>query len=195
MKQAIAFGCIVLLMGSMTFSVFAQYDNWGHSGATPAPVKDTERDGHWWWPKEPAADATADAPWGNRGKVYGQLETERTAFVSNDALFQFDDATLTEQGKGEVASLASYLKRYSGDNLEIQGHTCNTNLSGDPKYNMRLGLRRANSVRAALLEFGVASSRLSAISLGETDPAVPNDSVKNRAMNRRVVFVLNLPTS
>ena len=115
--------------------------------------------------------------------------------MPNETLFEFDDATLSESGKRDMAQLAAYLEEHSEDALEIQGHTCNVNLSGDSKYNMRLGLRRADSVKKALLEFGVSNNRLTAVSHGEEDPAVPNDTVANRAMNRRVVFVLTLATS
>jgi len=195
MKQIFTVGCIALLMGSMTVAVFAQADDWGTSGAQPAPVKDAERSGYWWWPKEAPSDADADSSWGNRGRIYGQIGEKLTATMPSGTLFEFDEATLSESGKKDMAQLAAYMQEHSEDALEIQGHTCNVNLSGDAKYNYRLGLRRADSVKKALVEFGVASNRLSAVSLGEKDPAVANDTVANRALNRRVVFVLTLATS
>lgn len=192
MKQGIVLGCIALLLGSLTFAGFAQAGDWGTSGAKPEPVKDTNRAGYWWWPKSPPSDATEDSLWGNRGRVYAQLLMNRSATVLNETLFEFDKATLSESGKKNIADVASYLNDHSEDALEIQGHTCNINLSGDSQYNARLGLRRAESVRKALVEFGVSTARLTAISHGESDPAVPNDSPKNRALNRRVVFVLSV---
>ena len=192
MKQGIVLGCIALLLGSLTFAGFGQADDWGTSGAKPEPVKDTNRAGYWWWPKIPPSDATEDSLWGNRGRVYEQLLVNGSVSIPNETLFGFDEATLSESGKKDMADVASYLNDHSEDTLEIQGHTCNINLSGDSQYNTRLGLRRAESVRKALVEFGVSSARLTAVSRGESDPAVPNDSPKNRALNRRVEFVLGV---
>ena len=191
MKHGIGLGCIALLLGSLVFAGFGQADDWGTSGAKPDPVKDANRDGYWWWPKSPPPDATEDSLWGNRGRIYGQLKVNGSASIPNDTLFEFDDATLTESGKKDVADVALYLDDHPEDTLEIQGHTCNINDSGDPQYNTKLGLRRAESVRKALIEFGISSARLNAVSLGESEPAVPNDSPKNRALNRRVVFVVS----
>ncbi len=42
---------------------------WGKSGASPAPVKDAERGGYWWWPEKPSKGMEGIA-WGNRGYVY-----------------------------------------------------------------------------------------------------------------------------
>jgi outer membrane protein OmpA-like peptidoglycan-associated protein len=220
MRNQIVVGCIALLIAGMLFAEFANAEDWGHSGATPEPVKDSSRSGYWWWPVEYTSDPDDTVLWGNRGRIYGQydaapapvaekapviappppqppqtppaLEVSRTAPVFNETLFEFDSATLSEQGKSDLAILASYLKEHSGDTLEIQGHTCNVNRSGDPQYNEKLGLRRANSVMNALVEFGVANSRLTAVSFGESKPAVPNNSDSNRSLNRRVVFVLKL---
>ena len=37
---------------------------------------------------------------------------------------------------------------------------------------------------------GIAPSRLAAWGCGDTVPSVPNDTVENKALNRRVVFAL-----
>ena len=42
---------------------------WGKSGAGPAPAKDRERGGYWWWPDKPPKEME-NAAWGNRGYVY-----------------------------------------------------------------------------------------------------------------------------
>ncbi|MBU3958950.1 MAG: hypothetical protein KKE91_03725, partial [Candidatus Omnitrophica bacterium] len=39
---------------------------WWPTDAKPAPVKDPERGGYWWWPTEPGKIK----PWGNRGYIY-----------------------------------------------------------------------------------------------------------------------------
>ena len=40
--------------------------SWWPTDAKPAPVKDREQSGYWWWPEVPGQSR----PWGNRGYVY-----------------------------------------------------------------------------------------------------------------------------
>ena len=58
---------------------------------------------------------------------------------------------------------------------------------------MRLGQRRADSVKAKLLELGLDSSRiLGTSSMGETEPVATNDTKEGRFQNRRIEFKLEL---
>jgi outer membrane protein OmpA-like peptidoglycan-associated protein len=62
--------------------------------------------------------------------------------------------------------------------------------AGPEDYNMALSLRRADSVRAALIAGGVPADKITVAGRGESEPAVPTpDGVKEQA-NRRVVIVL-----
>jgi outer membrane protein OmpA-like peptidoglycan-associated protein len=70
--------------------------------------------------------------------------------------------------------------------IEVQGHTDNV---GNKQFNKRLSQDRANSVRTYLIKKGIAADRLVAVGYGMDKPAVPNDSDRNRALNRRVQFV------
>ena len=71
--------------------------------------------------------------------------------------------------------------------LEIQGHTDNL---GDKESNKQLGLKRAEAVRDALYSAGLPLHRLGVISYGSSQPAVPGQSQKARALNRRVVLLV-----
>ena len=57
-------------------------------------------------------------------------------------------------------------------------------------HNQDLSQRRADSVRAWLVQHGVEASRLQAMGYGQTRPLVPNITSANRARNRRVQFVV-----
>ena len=75
-------------------------------------------------------------------------------------------------------------------NMQIVGHT---DSKGAEDYNMRLGQRRADSVKAKLLELGLDSSRiLGTSSMGETEPVATNDTKEGRFQNRRIEFKLEL---
>jgi outer membrane protein OmpA-like peptidoglycan-associated protein len=69
--------------------------------------------------------------------------------------------------------------------IEIQGHTDNR---GDPKLNLDLSQRRAESVKRWLAQHGVEPERLTAKGYGATRPVAPNITAYNRSRNRRVQF-------
>lgn len=184
----------------------------GNTGATDYPVKDSEYSGYWWWPTVPASNENDSELWGNRGIVYNMYtpeappappappeappsdppKVERSVPVFNHVLFDFDKSVVKPAGQAEVAKVANILKEYPSDTVTIEGHTDNVNRSGDPNYNMKLGQRRADAVAKALASEGIASNRISTVSKGATDPAVPNDTAENRQLNRRAVFVIKI---
>ena len=64
-------------------------------------------------------------------------------------------------------------------------------IRGGNQYNFGLSRRRAESVKAKLLEFGLAESRIAEIeAMGEEQPIATNDTEEGRAQNRRVEFKL-----
>ena len=131
-------------------------------------------------PPEPAADEETIA------------QPERSIPVFNTVLFDFDQATLKASGRDEIAKVTVILEEYPRDTITIEGHTCDINRSGDPDYNLKLGQRRADAVRAVLIENGIDEARVSTVSYGENRPAVPNTSDENRQLNRRVVFIYTI---
>jgi outer membrane protein OmpA-like peptidoglycan-associated protein len=113
------------------------------------------------------------------------VEVEK--FVFPAVAFRFDSAELTELGKGQVYLAAQRLKEKTDIAIVIEGHTDNV---GADEYNQKLGMRRAQTVMSELSAFGVAPSRMSAASVGESKPAINQDSGWARAVNRRVEFMV-----
>ncbi len=76
-------------------------------------------------------------------------------------------------------------------NMRIEGHSDNQPIAGTRRSNWDLSVDRAISVLRFFAEEELLSlDRLSAVGYGDHQPLVPNDSAENRAMNRRVEFVL-----
>ncbi|MCS6916044.1 MAG: OmpA family protein [Myxococcota bacterium] len=69
--------------------------------------------------------------------------------------------------------------------IRIEGHT---DATGTPAFNHQLSLRRAESVRRALMARGVAPERLIVVGYGPDRPVVSNHLPARRWRNRRVVF-------
>lgn len=107
--------------------------------------------------------------------------------VANPILFESDEAVLTPPSIAILDRIASLAKQFAGTSIEVQGHTDNT---GDPVRNLALSQRRADAVVLALAARGVPLEQLSGVGFGITKPKLPNTSNENRAINRRVEFVV-----
>ena len=100
--------------------------------------------------------------------------------------FDYDKAALTADAKQILSANADWLKNNAKVNLQIEGH-CDSR--GTIEYNLALGERRAQSVKAYLVGLGVAANRLSVISYGEEKPLEQGESDSAMAKNRRANFV------
>lgn len=172
-----------------------------------APHADSKgRAGTWWWPRSSGDDVK-----GNQGRVFSrrdatpEVEAEmepppppppgnmvvcgNPKIILNNLLFSGDSMTLKPEGKAECDKLARELLKFPGDTLVLVGHTDDT---GSADYNLKLGERRGQAAKDYLVSQGVAPERIGIRSMGETQPAVPNDSPANRALNRRVGFEVKL---
>jgi len=106
--------------------------------------------------------------------------------LAGDA-FASGSARLTAAAAASVRALAAYLQD-GGGRLLIEGHTDD---EGQAEANLVLSQRRADAVRAALADAGIARSRMQATGRGETDPITDNGTAEGRARNRRVEIVVS----
>lgn len=108
---------------------------------------------------------------------------ERAAdFVLEGVAFASGSSTLTADARVQIEELAAWLAGEPGP-VEIRGHT---DAAGEAEANRELSLRRAESVRRALIELGLPAARLSAVGYGEEAPIADNGTPEGRAANRRV---------
>ena len=109
--------------------------------------------------------------------------------VLNNVLFASDSVEIRPEGKAEIEKVVAEMGKFNGDTVTCVGHTDDT---GSEAYNQQLGLRRAQAVVDYMKASGITPERVKAESKGETEPAVPNNTPANRALNRRVVFQYKL---
>ena len=100
--------------------------------------------------------------------------------------FKFGGTELPDGAKARLDEIVSQAKADpKGIYIEIEGHTDNV---GNPAFNERLGMERAEAVKRYLYEqHQVPLHKINVISYGEGKPVAPNNTRDGRAQNRRVV--------
>jgi peptidoglycan-associated lipoprotein len=86
-----------------------------------------------------------------------------------------------------IKSIADYLKVHPDTYIFVEGH-CDRRATA--AYNLSLGSRRSNSVRALLIREGVDLERLFTITYGKERPISLEDNAKSWSVNRRAQFKL-----
>ena len=113
---------------------------------------------------------------------------EMTIVLDERALnFDFDKSVVKPQYFEMLNNLKDFIEQNNYE-LTIEGHT---DSKGTNAYNMALGMRRAQSVKAKLLEFGMDPSRIvGTVSKAEEELVATNTTDEGRAQNRRIEFKL-----
>jgi outer membrane protein OmpA-like peptidoglycan-associated protein len=101
--------------------------------------------------------------------------------------FENGSAVLTPAGRAAVVQAAGILQANPNVVVRVEGHTDST---GSTQSNLDLSRARAATVLNSMVALGIAPERLSAVGYGESRPKVPDTSAQNRAINRRVEFIV-----
>jgi outer membrane protein OmpA-like peptidoglycan-associated protein len=115
--------------------------------------------------------------------------TPRAVNTFEPVIFTLDSAELRETARSVLDPAIAMLSQYPSTKAVIEGHTCNL---GEPTYNTDLGERRAQAVKAYLVQRGIAAERVTTTSLGETRPVHDNAHEETRCLNRRAVVVVKV---
>lgn len=102
-------------------------------------------------------------------------------FAYNSTVPLFDNNT-------DLALRALAAAMAADKNLKVMcvGHTDSI---GSDAGNMTLGLRRADALKYVLVGYGAPASNVGTDTRGKTEPVAPNDTDKNRYLNRRAVII------
>ncbi|ESW67944.1 OmpA family protein [Mesorhizobium sp. C277A] len=139
----------------------------------------------------PAVAAPADA---------GPVATDagKTSFSDDECLNRFEvlsrtgavyfrpaSARLDEKSRPLLAEVVGVVGKCPKLKVEVSGHT---DSDGSPTANKNLSERRAKAVADAIIAAGIPSAQITASGYGEEKPVAPNDTPKNKALNRRIEF-------
>jgi peptidoglycan-associated lipoprotein len=141
---------------------------------TQAPVTDTS-----------AEDARRAAEEAARA-----AEAERTrlrAVIEEVVLFDYDASRIRTDAEAALQRKVPILRSNPGVRLRISGHA---DERGSVEYNLALGLRRANSVRDYLVNFGIDASRITTETFGEDRPVDSGMTEAAYQRNRRAEFTI-----
>ena len=100
--------------------------------------------------------------------------------------FDFDKTEIKPQYESVIEDVVRFLKANPKITIEARGHT---DSRGSEAYNEALSRRRAEVVKAFIVEKGIDPARIVVRALGEGFPLGDNSTEAGRAKNRRVDFV------
>jgi peptidoglycan-associated lipoprotein len=107
----------------------------------------------------------------------------KPAIIHTDIYFEVGRKGLTDEAKKLLQEQAVLLKNDANLGVLVQGYT---DAQGSASYNMKLGFKRADSVKAELMNAGVAEHQIKVVSLGKDGVLCIDNSDVCRQMNRRV---------
>lgn len=109
-----------------------------------------------------------------------------------DVTFDFDQWSLSEEGRKSLAEVAELIRNdKKWVYLRVDGHTDNI---GSSSYNMDLSLKRAISVASYLIaREGIDPSRVFIKGLGKSKPLADNTTAEGRKLNRRCEILFLVP--
>jgi peptidoglycan-associated lipoprotein len=105
-----------------------------------------------------------------------------------DVYFDYDSIELRPDAQQAAAGAASYLTQHPGIRVLIGGY-CDER--GSAEYNLALGENRANAAKSALVNAGVAPTRIRVISYGKEKQFCSEASEACYQENRRAQFTID----
>jgi outer membrane protein OmpA-like peptidoglycan-associated protein len=116
-------------------------------------------------------------------------QTARSMAIGEPIFFEKGKVVVSEAARLTIDRQAAFLRENPKVAVTIEGYSSED--EGAREGPSVLAQLRANQIRNALKERGVADNRMQTISYGTTKPAVAGDSEATQALNRRAVVVLN----
>lgn len=129
-------------------------------------------------PQKAAAPEPAPAPEPVAAAPEPQPVIERV-YVGTDAYFEFNQATLQSDARDKLDKLVTRAKDGQEPSIEITGYA---DPIGSEQYNLDLSQRRADAVRAYLVEQGLPEQSIRIEARGETDPIVRCDKKQGKEL-------------
>ncbi len=116
-----------------------------------------------------------------------KCEAFKEVFKQNQVFFATGKAQLTPESKKVLDKQIAWLKANPTKKIIVQGYA---DPRGTEAYNMKLGQKRADAVKAYFVQSGINADRVSVVSFGSTELATTQNTPKGWAEDRRTVSVI-----
>ncbi len=116
------------------------------------------------------------------GLITVNRRLNNTVMKNERVYFEYDRSALRVSEAEKLNSFIGPIEPMGLMHIEINGYT---DSKGSVKYNRKLSLKRAVTVRDYLVKQGVSPSNISVNGFGEAFPDESNDTALHRAKNRR----------
>jgi peptidoglycan-associated lipoprotein len=136
--------------------------------------------------QEATARVTVNAPPPPPPPAPSPTEEELFARSVKDVFFDYDKYDVRADQQAALQGDIDFLKQHPGVHFTVEGH-CDER--GSTEYNLALGDNRANAVRNALVQGGVAADHIRTISYGKEKPFCSESNEQCWQQNRRGHFV------
>jgi outer membrane protein OmpA-like peptidoglycan-associated protein/flagellar hook assembly protein FlgD len=127
-----------------------------------------------------------------------RIQIASIQFAPDRAQLSQESAEVIERNTVVLRRLAEILKKYDNYRITIEGHAASVYWANPARAAVEereelqpLSKLRAETVKAYLVQLGIAAGRISTIGRGGTAPVVPHSDVEGRWKNRRVDFLLD----
>jgi OOP family OmpA-OmpF porin len=108
-------------------------------------------------------------------------------FVTNGILFDVNSDNIKPESGVILKEIATVLQDNPSVKVKIIGHT---DSDGDANANLLLSKKRSLAVKNSLINFyGIQADRIETDGKGESQPVQSNNTVSDKAQNRRVEFI------
>jgi peptidoglycan-associated lipoprotein len=101
--------------------------------------------------------------------------------------FEYDSDEIAGEAESKLRLKAAVLAANPNVRLRIEGHA---DQRGSTEYNLALGQRRAEAVRAFLANYGIDPDRFTTVSYGKERPLIEGEDEEAWSRNRRAEFAV-----
>jgi peptidoglycan-associated lipoprotein len=115
-----------------------------------------------------------------------RLDDPASILAVRKIYFEFDSSDISFDDKRVLRAHAKHLNANTSTNITIEGHA---DERGSREYNIALGERRANAIKAYMAAEGVNPAQLNVVSFGEERPDLMGYGAQVWSKNRRGVLV------
>ena len=130
-------------------------------------------------------DKCVNTPMGEKVDAEGcTVFTRKEVSVKLEMFFDNNSSAITNPDSAQIEEFAAFMTKYPSTEAVIEGHT---SVAGEADYNLMLSKKRAQAVRALLInDYGLDADRIEAVCYGETRLRDTANTKAANKVNRRI---------